>query len=765
MIGSQRSAGGGWYVTLLLMAGLGCDDRPAYQPPPVLANGQTQLVAEKGRGTYKWTWNINGYFEATRPSVLTFLEDSDSSLAIDSLFGTEDQKAWQRPEWMSDSVYESFRLFTDPPSPRTALEIPLQTALTKYQFFLEPKGKTIYWLSDERIHYRPISAEDAGQTNRDPSTDSEKSLASPVAQPIGVFADLAQESVFVLGTKQIARVRLQDGTTLWTSPLPKPAIAWCRARDADTIAFVTEDFRWLLCNSEDGMLQECKDRLTTPEIAIDPAGTKLVGIQGQKLLEWYPEGGNKIAKKHQVQGIDLPKSRPSSSTDADAWIDHQHFAFRGQSEYENADVKYTFSHYLVSARMFVCAEGTRATYYAMIGQSLPASIYQGKVVLCDIVPNADFIAYSQPVVLEDASALEVQISEDGRILAWSTPRGLHVLERTPRSGCRIRDEIGRIASDLIRNLDWEQLERVADDIRDHDWPKDFACGESAYSAITITVAMLAHNAELQPDNLRAQGCVEAFKSWFESGSPFAKIVELELENRRANLARGTGTIQTVSEEDMERFLRHQERVAVLASELLKGERAPGRAYQIMLEHWKKEGNGFQKAEELLQQCLQKYPQFWDVHETMMPWLLPRWGGAPGQAQAYAEGVVGMYPKKFRDRIFGIIVYNFLYSWNFIGLRENEGFIKPNQFLVGLMAWCQSDVPPQGMVEIGVATANVTNNAPKAIDFLVDYSLRHYPLMRLPGVRKGLQERFDEGKAAMLRAQPATPNASPNDHRG
>lgn len=742
-----------WLPVVVVLGCSGCDDVPAYRAPEIASPSNSSLVSTEGRDSYEWTWNQNGYFEAIRPSIYAFLEDSDSRFQIQSLFGQEDQAAWKRPEWMSDEVFDSFRLFTSCPPPKMILEVPLAEKMDPKKFFLDPRASKLVWCVGDRILWQDL----ATNSQDDPVSPNPSSIQSPLGIPQAILGDRDNESVFLLTDKTIARVRLSDASVLWETPLPQPADHWVRASDANTIAMVTTDRKCVICDGESGALTISPERVSSIHIAINPQGTRLLGNQQQQVVLWKfleSEGG---FSKHQIPGIDPQKAIPLAGPTWDGWIDHQHYAFR---EHENYQGKlFPYAHFLQDARVVRSSLSDEESFYTLIGRGLPGSVYSDQVLVTDLVLVDGGSLHSQPVILEDARAIDVQISTKGDILVWVTPKSLRVMQRIPQAGSRLTYGTTQIARHLIDRMDWLQMEKVAIELRSHDWPRDFVSGETAYGNFAQSCAAIIANQQqlANPDSSEERPLPKVVSEWLESKRAFPYLVNACREQLLSNQARGAGFINQVSEENLKRHNLHEERKLAILQEILKEENPPGQAYEMMLYHLRSMGGGYQKGEEFTSQCMRKYPQYFGIHETNLWWMLPRWGGSAGQTQAYAEGVAKLYPREFQDRVFGILVNRMIRYNKSEFMKETEGFLQPKRLLEGVSQWCQDGEVPQMILE-NAAEVALRVNDPNARRF-VEYNVKHFPVARKMGDTPVLLRALDEAKEALLQTPPSSSNGS------
>jgi len=732
------------WLAIAALVCLGCDDSPSYRAPENVKPSNSGLVSTDGRGSYDWTWNPNGYFEAIRPSIYAFLEESDPRFRIQSLFGQEDQSAWNRPDWMTDEIYNYFRLFTSCPPPRVILEVPLTEKVGREQFFLDPRARKLYWCVGDLIQSQGLLSDAQGDSS--PSTPV--SIRSPLGPPQAVIGDVENETVFIRTEKAIARVGLSDASVLWETELPSPAVRWVRATDVNTIALVTADKKCVICDGDSGKLIVSPAQVSSPHISINPQGNWLLGNQKQQILLWEFRDASDSVSKHSVVGIDPEKAIPFAGPAWDGWIDHQHFAFREHGKF-NAQL-FPYSHFLQDARLFRSEVSKRGTFYTLIGKGLAGSVNSDQVLVTDLDVIDGGVLHSQPVILEEAQAMDVQISKTGGVLAWATPKSLRVLSRIPQGGSRMSYGLTQLTTELIDKMDWQQLEKVAVELRSHDWPRDYVSGEIAYGILAQNcAAIFASQQQLaNPDEpLDEQPLPKPIAEWLESKRAFPRLVAACLEQNLSKQARGTSMINLVPEEDLKRYEKHEERKLALLKEILSEPDAPGQAYEMMLWHLRSMGGGYQKGEDFMRQCMRKYPQFWGLHETNLWWMLPRWGGSAGQAQAYAEGVTKLYPREFQDRVFGILVNRMIRYNQSEFMKENEGFLQPKRLLDGVFEWCRDGDVPQMMLE-NAAEVALRVNAANA-KYFIDYNVKHFLVMRRLGDVPRMQKAFDQAKQELL----------------
>ena len=145
-------------------------------------------------------------------------------------------------------------------------------------------------------------------------------------------------------------------------------------------------------------------------------------------------------------------------------------------------------------------------------------------------------------------------------------------------------------------------------------------------------------------------------------SAMAAVVLARVHQRMAWAWRGGGTAGTVTAEDWTHFQEH----IALATRVLAARAEEGRSdpnwWADLLTVARLQGRPRAEFDRIADAALAAFPSSYAVHAAIIPALLPRWGGSPGDLAAFADHVARLTQKSQGQAAYALIYRRaFLYE--------------------------------------------------------------------------------------------------------
>lgn len=188
---------------------------------------------------------------------------------------------------------------------------------------------------------------------------------------------------------------------------------------------------------------------------------------------------------------------------------------------------------------------------------------------------------------------------------------------------------------LFRSRSWAKLDALAERLRSQRLRFQ---GGGWQLHVLYYVALVGNSPEQTDADWERR--IAALKHWARAfpASPTPRIALADVYSAYAWVARGTGEADSVTPEGW-RLLNVREEEA---RRILEGCEAICRSdpewYNAMLGVDYAEGSSRSVVESLADEALQKYPGYFYVVEDVTAYLLPKWYGAPGDTEQYAEAI-------------------------------------------------------------------------------------------------------------------------------
>ncbi len=182
--------------------------------------------------------------------------------------------------------------------------------------------------------------------------------------------------------------------------------------------------------------------------------------------------------------------------------------------------------------------------------------------------------------------------------------------------------------------------------------------------------------------------------------------------------------------------------------LLALKKPPAYAFQLALRRALTVGTSLENKEKFVKRSMELYPNYFDVHTSLMISLLPRWGGDPGECNAYLNAIAELYPADIRDEVYSLIAVQFLRIYDLGVIQPTEGNLRPRRILKAGKELCQNPCLHSGIVEFMIEVASMTNE-PKYLAELVDLHLARYPQPSYLGNFREVRDILDRRKTVLL----------------
>ncbi len=609
------------------------------QPPPLAfqhAKPVENAFSSDGRGGYDWPVTGSGGFDVLRPSPFTYFDQIDrEKLAVAAelpLFQEAD--AGTRPDGMEEDVYYWFRRYTEPHEPTTAsFSIHVDDDVWATGFDLDAAGDRLITIG-EKVQIWDVAKEQL--------LHSYPCSSEPLRAFLGDDSDR-----FTVVTKQSLELfSVPTGTKLaqWSSP-DEIESAFV-ARDRSVYCVTTKQHRLFALDGELKMLAEYQEHpLSNAHAAVHPTGKWIIANTKAGPLRWHLEDGSYQAEVLSAYKYSAGVARCVSGVHYDRWIgpDYATLYYGEQwlhpTEYSGVDYMLT-GHVLWAQDCTV--DDTQGWTLAMGHQ--PGIEGPPRYVLQDVELASQ--SASVPLVLEE-EPIDLATSQAGERIVLSNVDAVNVIHRR-----RWVDLFGSWTTERMLTLLAEgrvdQLERCIELLREQPRVRLNVTGEEYCSYAILRLGVRWAQLESEGD---APETLKKLEDWYASGSDLALAVSAQRHYRTAWDGRGGGYANTVTQQGWQIFQKHAELGKQDLKRLLERERPPAFAFEAMVVAMRDTGMDHLEAEPYLQRYVTLYPHSIRAHVNLCFWMLPKWGGSPGDGGAYVGALANLYPEFMSDLVY------------------------------------------------------------------------------------------------------------------
>ena len=145
--------------------------------------------------------------------------------------------------------------------------------------------------------------------------------------------------------------------------------------------------------------------------------------------------------------------------------------------------------------------------------------------------------------------------------------------------------------------------------------------------------------------------LDSLEAWRGKGSTLALCASTYRHIQIGWEARGSGTSDTVSNQGWQGFATRLQRGEQENQRVLNLSRPPAVAFRHRMQLAVGQGYEIDQQEAVIQRAVELYPAEGAVHEAMVYWLLPRWGGTHGESSGYAAAIADLVGGSEGDSIY------------------------------------------------------------------------------------------------------------------
>ncbi len=634
----------------------GCDDAPSF----VAANTKRAInqpktwTSETGRGEYEWKLNQQGQFTIPIPPMFPFLSELASQPKQTTLspVKTSSEESWRRPEWMTYEVHEIFRRFTKPASKEVLLHLPAKHISHTLAFDLDRNGERLVTLSDGKIELYALTLPSPPQ-----------SLPCPLKDAYGILATSSKNKFYLCNSKSIALVDITDTT----EPTKKVDLSfaitfWEKAAESDSLLAVTTDDKISIFDGELNLIDRHSGQEDSSVLSasLNFDGEYVLASYPNTIFHWSPHDltstitqtlskssvGDETARPYlrvitgrqfdchwDADSLSLMRKIRKLSVEKALDMLSENSTPHHLAELNIRSFESSFGSFLVHAKQ-KAREGNPSEYFVFDFARPIASSYFGK--------NGRF-RHSKPISIGSEPIKRLITDRSGHTLVTFGQSGISVLKRIPWVGPPDANLGYELAKTLLASEDFDQLERCAQELRQHDWPEHGLWGEQVCACFVQQVGRVASESKL--DTAKQ----ERLASWHESGSDLAllsRAFDLDFivhwkSNFELRDFDGPPQMNTKISKSLNSL---ESQVDIV----LERPHPPALAFWIKYYFVQLRAKSISELDSILKRCAELYPNQLDIHKHAVVRMLSRAGPGTLPTQTYIGAIANTFSKNLVD---------------------------------------------------------------------------------------------------------------------
>lgn len=231
----------------------------------------------------------------------------------------------------------------------------------------------------------------------------------------------------------------------------------------------------------------------------------------------------------------------------------------------------------------------------------------------------------------------VTISYDGKTVLYGNSDGqltMYRLPYLPKTSVELSGPIDKLLRQALSNKKYDELDALAQTMLRENWPSPITGEGPMHSRFYATLGVPAGFSLFGlPLHLRS------LRDWIEARpkSQTARLCLSKYYISEAWSARGGGYASSVSESGWRNFREYMDKaITVLqeAEELGDDPQLFAQRFEVAkAQSWERE-----RTLKVLDRLMKTHPTYYPAHQELAQLLMPRWGGEPGELEAYAEKV-------------------------------------------------------------------------------------------------------------------------------
>lgn len=636
-------------ISSILM--LGCDDMPNIETNSQngLSSMKDDVVAHSGRSSYQWNPTASG-FEITRESRVQYIDRIADSFQGDRIGpNPEDNQPWVRPGWLDDdSVYKEFRAFIETGEMKKLSEIELEVDLDSEAIHIDPDIENTYWLANEKIHV---------VNTRQPK--NKIIWDAPLENAKGLCVGKNEEHLYLFNDQEVIKVSIADRIVVAKLQLDQPLIEWEIAKECDAICGATHNKELIAIDEKfEGIRIARGYKLANNYLAIHPRGIKILAVGTNGAIRWNLKEGDSEFDNPIIDPQSFVDVSVSCGTTIDSWmrsyIFSQHVAggpkrFTYLSKYNSFDTPG------LGHAIFDCAKAKPYKNTLVYGKMRDRNS-KFKLFMFDFSIQKEAMSQSEPAFFPmDDNLKQLQPSRDGTHVCVRVANRIELYERpaSDQTGLNAAADTLEAALQVDR---MDLIEKLLEELRSRDWPEKGWTGEFACMQFIDGIASQwsQYDHPSNKSNEKAVAFLVKLNKWLDEGGMLARICSGRRYLFTGDKAKGPFMSDNVSQEDWKIFEENYEQCNKELAEILKQEELPACAYVYKCQQLLWSRGDLNDFETYIEKCMSRHPRFKEIHHSLLMYLLPRFSGHPGEANAYLNAVANLYKPEIRDYVFALI---------------------------------------------------------------------------------------------------------------
>lgn len=646
---------------------------------------------------------------------------------------------WQRPDGLDDDVYQQLRRFTEPLVAQTSVDVPKAQLAHRLGFHLRSDGQSLLLIGDGRL--RQLDTREGSVLVTQP-------LALGKAA-YGVLDTLEGDHVYVCDRTSIRKIRLADGQEVAKQvDLPGPIAAWDRGRNTQRCAATTENGIAFWFDDSLAAIHRLPNLQVLPHtIAMHPEGDRVVGVAGKHLFRWQLKDDGGTLDRLPLESLDPLKTQCASGPDVDRWADQRAlYSLRAAPpEGDETALQPNVRPFgLRGMGLGICTLNDRTSWGVVFGSHITAASPWPAVAM-DVRFFPENTEFSQSTPLSSEAIERVQVSKAGQQVAVLDDTALRVVQR--HAWMTISDwPVMPELANLLPEGRFKQLERCAAQLRSRNWPEHGMTGEEAYGQLARAIGRRWADVVATAESDERQKQLDSAQRWVDGGSTLALFCSACWHDATRARARGTGWADTVSDEGWRIQKKESDACSRDLAAVFERPDAPAEAFTMQLSLMTGAAPA-SAAEKTLSEAIARYPNHWNLHEAMLIWLLPRWGGEAGEGGAYLDAVCDLLPEDLREIAYCEYVLRFIELYNAAAVDPQEAKLNSTRAAAASSAWLATGPRDPRWVECMIS---LTFNDPALRQAAIDYHLAHFGAISMAGLPGIVLQEFEARKHALSR---------------
>lgn len=718
---------------------IGCTDAPRATLDTIASSTQeTGLVGLGTRDSYDWDITEKG-FEVTRDTKVQFLKEFSHGIELDNVVPSlTNAKPWTKPGWIDDSSHRSLLRFVQPPLFVEAVKIPASSGITHLAFDITSDGKILYALLGQSIVAYDVRK--GTEVSKKPN---------PLPDAYGILASYDLTSLLICNDKQIARVSFVDGSIKAKIDLPNSVSNWVKASENDSIGIITSDNRLLFIDSDLKRFQIANGfTMTSNRLSIHPKAERLLAFSEQGPVRWNLRTPPNELEVVATGDFDKKTAICVSGYSSEVWADATRFhQYQGDRLIETRSNTPLYD--AASFDLFEVRDNVLPTAWIGMGHLISETTPWETVIYDSQIGQHQSTQSFPHRIGKRTGLIRTKMNQNGRTVALLDSQGLTVIQRN------FTDISGRITfAHIIRQMsekgDFQSLDKIGELIRDIDWPQRGRSGEEVFTTFVEEVGNYWKSLEqARPQNESTRKMLAHLDAWYQTDSVLAVASSAKRHQLLALESRGTVPQAQLSRKNLQTIDDRHSKTQADIDRLLKLKHPPAVTFQIAMNRVLQLKTPVDQVEEIVHQCTRLYPNYREIHRLMLSAIVNDSNSQPGDAHAYLNALVDLYPVAMRDEIYARIAIEFLGNQDSELPAEADSLFRYRRILRSAESLMNSPAFDASSTETLIEIAHAFKDS-SAESELIDFHLSHFPKTSPRGRTRIVHTLIEQRKQSLMK---------------